>query len=114
RHRVVDVEAFALALSLFVGMAEEEGIFGHGVAVKVENLHVTAPVEDLLRAIAVMVVDIEDGDPCRALVAEPLRHDGCVVDVAIASHEGVAGMVSGRTAERKGAAVAILDQGGST
>ena len=79
---------------------------------QVEDLHVGAVIEDLLRAVAMVVVDIEDGDALGALVEEPLRGDGGVVDVAIAAHEAGAGMVAGRAAEREGRPLATLDQGG--
>ena len=106
------VEAVARPGALLVGMAEEERIFGHRVAVQVDHQHVRPLVEDFLRAVAVMVVDVEDGDPARALVAEPLRGDCGVVDVAIAAHEAGAGVMARRPAEREGGPLARLDQRG--
>ena len=79
---------------------------------QVEHLHVAALVEDFLRAVAVMVVDIEDGDARRALVAEPLGDDRGVVDVAVAAHEGRAGVMARRAAEREGGPFASLDESG--
>ena len=55
---------------------------------QVDDQDVAPLVEDLLRAVAVVIVDVEDGHFRRALVAEPLRGDGGVVDEAIAAHEG--------------------------
>ena len=60
RHRIIVVEAFASASAPFVGMAEEERIFGHRVAMQVDDLHVAAVVEDLLGAVAMVIVDVED------------------------------------------------------
>ena len=98
--------------TLFIGMAEEERILGHRVAMQVDHQHVRPRVEDLLRAVAVVVVDIEDGDPGGTLVAEPLRGDGGVVDVAIAAHEAGAGVMAGRPAQREGGGLAVFDQRG--
>ncbi len=43
-------------------MAPEVGVLGVGVGVKGEEEDVITAVEDILRAVAVMVVDVEDGD----------------------------------------------------
>ena len=111
-HRQIDVEALALAFPALVGMAEEIGIFLHRVGVEVHHQHVAAGIEDLLRAVAVMIIDIEDRDPARAIVAQPLRGDRGVVDEAIAAGEAGAGMVARRPAQREGGALAGLDQPG--
>ena len=47
--------------------------------------HIVAAVEDVLGAIAVVVVDIEDGNLAPALVEECLGGDGGVVQVAVAT-----------------------------
>src|SRR5689334_23863785 len=61
---VTGVQTCALPISLafFVGMAEVERILGERVAVQAGEGHVGAPVEDGLRAVAVVVVHVEDGD----------------------------------------------------
>ena len=56
--------------------------------------------------VAMMEIDVEHGDPLRAVIEQPLgRHTG-IVDETIATEEIHAGMVAGRAAEREGEAVA--------
>jgi hypothetical protein len=43
--------------------------------------HIRPRVEDLLRAVAVMGIDVENGHTVES-GAEPLCHDGSVIDVA--------------------------------
>src|SRR6187431_2703880 len=57
-----------------------------------------------------MIVDVEDRDAFGALIPEPLRRNSGVVDVAIAAHETVTGMVSGRAAERESRTLAALHE----
>ncbi len=64
--------------------------------------NIAALVEYVLPSVAVMVIDVEDRHPRRAVVAEPLSGDRSVVDVAISAHERGAGMVAWRPAEREG------------
>ena len=59
---------------------------------------IAAIVEDLLRPVAMMVIDIQDGDTLGAAVAEGLGGDGGVVEEAVAAIEIAAGMMSGRAA----------------
>lgn len=65
--------------------------------------HVAALVEDVLGAVAVVVVDIEDGDFLAALVEEGLGSDGGIVQVAVATHQVAGGVVAWRTAQGEGA-----------
>ena len=71
--------------------------------------HVALPIEDLLRAVAVMRVHVEDRDP-RTPIRETLRGDGCVVEIAKARRAVGAGVVPGRAAQRIGKARAVRDR----
>ena len=104
------VEAFAGALAALVGEAGEIGVFVLGMAVQRAEQQIAATIEDLLRAVAVVEIDVEDRDACSAAVDERLGRDGGVVEEAVAAVEVVAGMVTGRTAEREGGALAGGDQ----
>ncbi|MCY1362044.1 hypothetical protein D9M69_487430 [compost metagenome] len=73
------------------------------------EVHVAAFVEDGLRAVAVVVVDIEHGHALDARIAQRLRGDGGVVDEAVAAEEVGARVVAGRAREREGAALAAED-----
>ena len=57
-------------------------------------------VEDRLRAVAVMRVDVEHGDALGASLAQGLRREGRVVEVARAAVAGRPGVVAGRPAQR--------------
>src|SRR3546814_9967231 len=70
-------------------------------------------VEDRLGAVAVVVVDIEDGDAPGAAVDEGLRCDGGVVEEAVAAVEVGGGVVAGRAAEREGGALALAEEVGA-
>ena len=56
--------------------------------------HVGTLPEDLLRAVAVVEVDVEQGDAARTLLAQALGGAGGVVDVAIAAGGAAAGVGS--------------------
>ena len=71
--------------------------------------HIAALVEDVLGAVAVVVVDIEDGDFPAALVEEGLGSDGGVVQVAVTAHHVAGGMVAWRPAQGEGAVGAVGD-----
>ena len=77
-------------------MAEAEQVLGHRIAVDRDREHVVAGVEDGLRAVAVVVVDIEHGHAPGAAIAQGLRGERGVVQEAIAAEELGAGMVAGR------------------
>ena len=72
-HREIVVEPFALAFTALVPMAEEVRILEERVRVDVHDLNVAAGVEDFLRAVAVVVVDVEHRDPVEATVTQMLR-----------------------------------------
>ena len=63
--------------------------------------HIGAGVEDALRAVAVMQVDVEDRD-ARRIRAQTLRGDRRIVEEAEAAGDIGEGVVAGRPAERVG------------
>ena len=73
------------------------------MAVQGGEQHVAAPVEDRLGAVAAVVVDVEDGDPRRPLVAERLGGDGGVVEIAVAADGVGRGVVAGGRQRAKAA-----------
>ena len=73
RQRQVEIVAEAGALAALVGMAPEERIEAHRVGMERDGQHVGARVEDALRAVAVMQVDVEDRDARGALCAGAAR-----------------------------------------
>jgi hypothetical protein len=81
----------ARAPAPLAGKAEEERVLERGVRVERHDEHVTAVVEDLLSAVAVVVVDVDDRDP-RTSIGPRLRGDGRVVQVAVA-RKGIDGGV---------------------
>ena len=66
RQRQVEVGARARALAALVGAADEPRVVLVGVHVDADELHIAALVEDLLRAVAVVCVDVEHRDTARA------------------------------------------------
>ncbi len=67
-------------------------------------------VEDRLRPVAVVIVDVEHADPRRPLQPQPLGRHRRVVDEAVSPGEARARMVPGRTAEREGRPRAAMHQ----
>ena len=68
--------------------------------------HIVAVVEDLLRSVPVVIVDIEDGGSYVG-IGKPLRRNGDVVQIAIAAEEFPAGMVTRRARERESCALPV-------
>ncbi len=87
-------------------MAPVEGIVGRRIGMDRGVEDIAARPENVLRAVAVMIVDIEDRDPIGPGIARRLGGDGGGVEVAIAAEIIGAGMMAGRAAEREGGAVA--------
>jgi hypothetical protein len=73
RQRQIQVVAMARAFAAFIGMAQIERVFVARIGVDGDEQHIVAVVEDALRAVAVVVVEIEDGDAARAVVEHVLR-----------------------------------------
>ena len=95
-------EGFAFAGAGFGGVAPEVGVLGVGVGVEGGEEDIAAVVEDVLRAVAVVVVDIKDGDTFHAGEEEMLCGDGSIVEEAEAAAVVGAGVVAGGAAEGVG------------
>jgi hypothetical protein len=102
RQGKVQIEAFASAGTQFVQIPQEERVLGMRVAMDAGEEDIGAVIEDGLGAVAVVVVDVQDGDARQALVAQRLRRQRRVVQEAVTAEEVGPGMVAGRAAERKG------------
>ncbi len=109
-QRKIDVAAFAFASACLVGEAQHVRIFLVRVAMQRDEQRIAAVVEDLLRAVTVMVVDIENRDAPGAVIQQLLRGDGRVVEEAIAAEMVRRGMVPRRAAEREGGIRAGIEQ----
>src|SRR5438105_8179168 len=101
RQRQVQVAAEARAMAPLVGVAKVERILGDRVAVDRGGEHVVALVEDALRAVAMVVVDVDDRHARGARVAQGLCGEGRVVEKAVAAEEVGAGVVARRAGERQ-------------
>src|SRR6266851_482982 len=86
-----------------VGIADEERVVVAGIGMQRDEEHVGPLVEDALRAVAVMDVDIEDGDAAER-EAQMLRGDRGVVEIAEAAGLVGIGVMAGRAAEPIGGA----------
>ena len=101
RKRQVQDVAFAL-----VGMAPEEGIVGRGIGVDRGEEDIFAAGENVLRAVAVVIVDVEYRDPSLARQQRRFGADRGMVQIGIAAEIIAAGMMSWRTGKGEGAALA--------
>ena len=84
--------------------AQEVGELHRRVSVQGDEEHVRAVVEDRLGAVAVVVVEIEDGDPSGTAIQQMLGGDGRVVEEAVAAVEVRCGVVARRAAQGEGGA----------
>ena len=100
-QRHVEREANARALACLCSAAAEVGVRAVGVAVEGEEEDVRAGVEDVLGAVAVVVVDVDDGDAL-AVAGEKLGGDGRVVDEAVPALKN--GIGYAQSSARRGAA----------
>ena len=94
RQRQVEIVAGARADPGLVAEAGEIGIGEARMAVDRDGEHVGAGVEDLLLAVAVVIVDVEDGDA--AVAREQVGGDRRVVEIAEAAEGARLGVVAGR------------------
>ena len=74
------------------------------IAVNAREKDIRALVEDRLRAVAVVIVDVQDGHTIEAAVAQSLCRDRRVVQEAVAAEEVGARMMAGRARQGEGAA----------
>ena len=98
RQWQVKRRAFAFAGPGFVRMAPEEGIIGRRVRMDRGKGDVGAIVEDVLSAVAVVIVHVEDRDSS-AGSGGMLGRDGRIAEVGITAEIVRAGMMSGRAAQ---------------
>ena len=73
---------------------------------EVADEHVGPVVKNALRAVAVVVVDIKNGNAGRTGVAQGLGRHGCVVQKAVTTHEVGASVMARRAAAAKRGALA--------
>ena len=99
--RQVEIVAEARPFAALAGMAPEEGIEADRVGMDRHGQHIGAGVEDALRAVAVVQVDIEYRNARRRL-AQRLRRDRRIVEEAEAAGDVGEGVMSGRPAKRIG------------
>ena len=109
-QRVVAVGVDPGPLAPLVGVAGEERVLLAGVAVQVGDQHVAPGPEDVLGAVAVVVVDVDDRHPVQPAVEQGLGRGRGVVDEAVAAVEVEGGVVARRPAEREGGPLAAQDQ----
>ena len=79
-------------------VAGEEGIEGAGVGVHRDEQYIAAREEDALGAVAVMDVDVDDGDRCE-FGPHMLGGDGDIVEQAEAARQIAIGVMAGRAAK---------------
>ena len=75
--------------------ADIPGVVAGGVAVNGGEEDVVASPEGALGSVAVVAVDVEDGDAVGAVGAEVFGGQGGVVDVAVAAGAGGVSVVAG-------------------
>ena len=113
RERIVVRETEARAGAALVGVAEEVWILDARIGVQRHEQHVAPRVEDLLRAVAVVVVDVENGDARAALIHQVLRGDGGVVQITVAAHGGGRRVMARRPAQREHRRRAVEERAGA-
>ena len=64
--------------------------------------HILARIENILRTVSVMIVDIEDRDFRGALRQSPRGADRSIVQIRVSAHIIGSRMVAGWSAKRKG------------
>ena len=99
REGQVEGRARAPPAAALVRVAGEVRVGPVRVAVQRHVLDVVALVEDLLGAVAVVVVDVEDADPGPGRAGDVVSDDGRVVEVAVAAVGRPRCVVAGRPAE---------------
>ena len=80
-ERQVEIEALARPVAALVVIAGIERIIVRRIGMDRDRQHIVTTIEDLLRAVAVMGIDVEDRDLAEVR-AQALRRDRRVVDIA--------------------------------
>src|SRR5262249_32081703 len=94
RQRNVEVETSAFANAGLVAETREIGIGEARMAMDRHGQYVGTIIEDLLLAVAVVIVDVEDRD--LAVARQQVRGDGAVVEIAEAAEGACLGMMARR------------------
>src|SRR5215813_13642351 len=94
RQRNVEVETSAFANAGLVAETREIGIGEARMAMDRHGQYVGTIIEDLLLAVAVVIVDVEDRD--LAVARQQIRGDGAVVEIAEAAEGACLGMMARR------------------
>ena len=98
RQRQVQIVAGARPDSGLVAKAGEIGIGEARMTVDRHGEHVRARIEDLLLAVAVVIVDVEDGDA--TVARQQIGGDGAVVEIAEAAEGARLGVMARRAHQR--------------
>jgi len=106
RQRNIEIGAETGTRTTLVGIAPDERVEEGSVSVDRHREHVGPFVEDALRAIAVMNVDIEDRHALM-LQAQMRRCDRAVVEETEATGQIAIGVMARRTTKRIGGALAV-------
>src|SRR6202000_855352 len=93
RQRKIDVESESRLTASLSCVPGEVGKRNGGIAVNGYEQHIVPVVEDILRAVSVMKVDVEDGDTLCAAIDRVLRSNRCVVQIAVSPHVFAAGVM---------------------
>ena len=95
------------ACAQFVQVAQKERVFGVRVSVDAGEEHIGPVVEDGLRAVAVVVIDVEHGNAWYAAVPQCLRRQRRIVHETVAAKEVGARVVARRAAQGERRARAV-------
>nr|GEU28338.1 hypothetical protein [Tanacetum cinerariifolium] len=105
-QRQVHIESQSGAVAPFVGVAQIKRVLAARVGVDRDEQHVAAVVENALGAVAVVVVEVEDGHLAGAVVEQVLGGQRGVIEKTVTAEKILARVVAGRTTEDKRAALA--------
>src|SRR5690606_41284824 len=84
----------------YSGIAEEVEVSGVGRGMDRDEQDVAAFPEDVLGTVAVVVVHVQQRDPRETAIAQLLRRQRRIVEVAVAAIAAARRMLSGRAAQR--------------
>ena len=107
-QRKIEIESFASSFAPLVRKSEKMRKRKRWVSVDGYEQHIVSRIEDRLRSVAVMVIEIEDGRPQTA-VRKPLRGDGDVVEIAVAAEHVGARVMARRPRQRERPTLVLRD-----